>query len=156
MVKVCNLLKHCAVFFTLTWCKKRSSSSCFQTIKKLWSEVMDNLFPCCRVVLAMTPYSPDSPDVSEVSDTEALLRWKQPKNDGNSPIICYNVQYKETCKFFSIVVPLGLKQSQLLMYQKEQRQLLLPSISQNQLKNLKVDAQKYSRTPHGMGRHLTG
>lgn len=147
MVKVFNLLKHCAVLLTPMWSKKRSSSSCFQTIKKLWSEVMDNLCPCCRVVLAMTPYSPDSPDVSEVSDTEALLRWKQPKNDGNSPIICYNVQYKETCKFTSIVVPVGLKQSQLLMCQKEQRQLLLRSISQNQLKNLKVDAQKYISSP---------
>lgn len=57
----------------------------------------------------MTPYSPDSPDVTEVSDTEALLRWNQPKNNGNSPIICYNVQYKETCKLFSIVVLFSLK-----------------------------------------------
>lgn len=33
--------------------------------------------------------------VSDVSDTEVLLRWKQPKYDGNSPILCYNLQYKE-------------------------------------------------------------
>lgn len=32
---------------------------------------------------------------SDVSDTEVLLRWKQPKYDGNSPVLCYNLQYKE-------------------------------------------------------------
>uniref|UniRef100_A0A1B6KVF2 Protein kinase domain-containing protein n=1 Tax=Graphocephala atropunctata TaxID=36148 RepID=A0A1B6KVF2_9HEMI len=51
---------------------------------------------CYRVVLAETPHSPDSPDASEISGNEILLRWKLPKIDGNSPIICYNVQYKES------------------------------------------------------------
>nr|CAD7588173.1 unnamed protein product [Timema genevievae] len=31
-----------------------------------------------RLVLASTPGSPDSPEASEISDTEVLLRWKQP------------------------------------------------------------------------------
>lgn len=29
-----------------------------------------------------------------MSDTEVLLRWKPPKDDGNSEILCYNLQYK--------------------------------------------------------------
>lgn len=48
-----------------------------------------------RVVEATTPDAPDSPTASDTSDTEVLLRWKQPKYDGNSPVICYNLQYKE-------------------------------------------------------------
>lgn len=48
-----------------------------------------------RVVQAAVPDSPDSPTATEVSDTEVLLRWKQPKDDGNSPVLCYNLQYKE-------------------------------------------------------------
>ncbi|XP_017890129.1 obscurin isoform X5 [Ceratina calcarata] len=48
-----------------------------------------------RLVEAVVPSGPDSPDLTEVSDTEILLRWKQPKYDGNSPVLCYNLQYKE-------------------------------------------------------------
>ncbi|XP_049875609.1 obscurin isoform X2 [Pectinophora gossypiella] len=48
-----------------------------------------------RVVEATNPDAPDSPTAAEVSDTEVLLRWKQPKYDGNSPVICYSLQYKE-------------------------------------------------------------
>ncbi|PNF42104.1 Obscurin [Cryptotermes secundus] len=48
-----------------------------------------------RLVLASVPSAPDSPDVAEVSDTEVLLKWKQPKDDGNSAVLCYNLQYKE-------------------------------------------------------------
>ncbi|CAH0405571.1 unnamed protein product [Chilo suppressalis] len=48
-----------------------------------------------RIVEATTPDSPDSPVAAEVSDTEVLLRWKQPKYDGNSPVVCYGLQYKE-------------------------------------------------------------
>lgn len=51
-----------------------------------------------RVVLAGVPSSPDSPEASEVSDTEVLLRWKQPKDDGNSAVLCYSLQYKEADK----------------------------------------------------------
>ncbi|XP_037298736.1 obscurin isoform X2 [Manduca sexta] len=48
-----------------------------------------------RVVEATTPDAPDSPTATEISDTEVLLRWKQPKYDGNSPVVCYSLQYKE-------------------------------------------------------------
>ncbi|XP_012537087.1 obscurin isoform X3 [Monomorium pharaonis] len=48
-----------------------------------------------RVLQATVPCGPDSPEASDVSDTEVLLRWKQPKYDGNSPVLCYNLQYKE-------------------------------------------------------------
>ncbi|KAI5632857.1 immunoglobulin i-set domain-containing protein [Phthorimaea operculella] len=48
-----------------------------------------------RVVEATNPDAPDSPTATEISDTEVLLRWKQPKNDGNSPVICYSLQYKK-------------------------------------------------------------
>ncbi|XP_020293629.1 obscurin isoform X3 [Pseudomyrmex gracilis] len=48
-----------------------------------------------RVLQATVPFGPDSPEASDVADTEVLLRWKQPKYDGNSPVLCYNLQYKE-------------------------------------------------------------
>lgn len=48
-----------------------------------------------RIVEATNPDAPDSPTAAEVSDTEVLLRWKQPKYDGNSPVVCYSLQYKE-------------------------------------------------------------
>lgn len=51
-----------------------------------------------RVVVASAPSSPDSPEATEVSDTEILLRWKQPKDDGHSPVLCYSLQYKEAGK----------------------------------------------------------
>ncbi|XP_069669104.1 obscurin isoform X4 [Periplaneta americana] len=49
-----------------------------------------------RLVLASVPSAPDSPEAAEISDTEVLLRWKQPKDDGNSAVLCYSLQYKET------------------------------------------------------------
>nr|XP_031831778.1 obscurin isoform X2 [Nomia melanderi] len=49
----------------------------------------------CRLVEAVVPSGPDSPEVSDVSDMEILLRWKQPKYDGNSPVLCYNLQIRE-------------------------------------------------------------
>ncbi|XP_013175919.1 PREDICTED: muscle M-line assembly protein unc-89-like isoform X5 [Papilio xuthus] len=48
-----------------------------------------------RIVEATSPDAPDSPTVADLSDTEVLLRWKQPKYDGNSPVLCYSLQYKE-------------------------------------------------------------
>ncbi|XP_045524045.1 obscurin isoform X6 [Pieris brassicae] len=48
-----------------------------------------------RIVEATTPNAPDSPAAAELSDTEVLLRWKQPKYDGNSPVVCYSLQFKE-------------------------------------------------------------
>ncbi|KAK0180904.1 hypothetical protein PV327_003237 [Microctonus hyperodae] len=47
-----------------------------------------------RVVLATVPGLPQAPEICGVSDTEVLLRWKPPKDDGNSEILCYNLQYK--------------------------------------------------------------
>ncbi|KAL1449302.1 hypothetical protein WDU94_000504 [Cyamophila willieti] len=49
----------------------------------------------CRVVEATTPMAPDSPEAVDISDTEILLRWKQPSYDGHAPVICYSLQYKE-------------------------------------------------------------
>uniref|UniRef100_A0A182J430 Muscle M-line assembly protein unc-89 n=1 Tax=Anopheles atroparvus TaxID=41427 RepID=A0A182J430_ANOAO len=49
----------------------------------------------CRVVIAVIPDAPDSPDAVAVSDTEVLLRWKQPRSDGHSPVICYSLEQKE-------------------------------------------------------------
>lgn len=49
-----------------------------------------------RVVLAALPDAPDSPEIAKVSDTEILLRWKQPRDDGHSPVLCYSLQYKKS------------------------------------------------------------
>lgn len=48
-----------------------------------------------RVVHAELPDAPDSPEASQVSDTEVLLRWKQPRGDGHSSVVCYWLQYKK-------------------------------------------------------------
>lgn len=48
-----------------------------------------------RIVVAAAPESPDSPEAAEISDREILLRWKQPKDDGHSPVLCYSLQYKQ-------------------------------------------------------------
>lgn len=48
----------------------------------------------CRVVIAALPDAPDSPEISAVSGTELLIRWKQPKDDGHSSVLCYCLQYK--------------------------------------------------------------
>ncbi|XP_059609271.1 obscurin isoform X5 [Phlebotomus argentipes] len=47
-----------------------------------------------RVVVATLPDAPDSPEASSISDTEVLLRWKQPRDDGHSSVLCYMLQYK--------------------------------------------------------------
>lgn len=47
-----------------------------------------------RIVMGFTPDEPDSPEAIQISDTEILLSWRQPKFDGNSPIICYRLEYK--------------------------------------------------------------
>ncbi|XP_060519331.1 obscurin isoform X9 [Cylas formicarius] len=47
-----------------------------------------------RIVLGLIPDEPDSPEIDGVSDTEILLTWKQPKFDGNAPVICYKLEYK--------------------------------------------------------------
>jgi serine/threonine protein kinase len=47
-----------------------------------------------RIVLGAVPDEPDSPAASQVSDSEVFLTWKQPKFDGNSPVLCYSLEYK--------------------------------------------------------------
>lgn len=47
-----------------------------------------------RIVLGQVPDEPDSPEISQVSDNEILLTWKQPRFDGHSPVICYKLEYK--------------------------------------------------------------
>lgn len=47
-----------------------------------------------RVVHAALPDAPDSPEAWKISDTEVLLRWKQPRGDGHSAVLCYSLQYK--------------------------------------------------------------
>ncbi|KAJ8919920.1 hypothetical protein NQ315_006449 [Exocentrus adspersus] len=47
-----------------------------------------------RIVLGLVPDEPDSPEATQVSDTEVLLTWKQPKFDGNAPVVCYRLEFK--------------------------------------------------------------
>ncbi|XP_023017381.2 obscurin isoform X4 [Leptinotarsa decemlineata] len=47
-----------------------------------------------RIVLGLVPDEPDSPESTQISDSEILLTWKQPKFDGNAPVICYSLEYK--------------------------------------------------------------
>ncbi|KAL4713897.1 hypothetical protein ACJJTC_015551 [Scirpophaga incertulas] len=47
-----------------------------------------------RIVEATVPDAPDSPTAAARSDTQVLLRWNQPRCDGNSPVLCYGLQYK--------------------------------------------------------------
>ncbi|XP_072157516.1 protein Obscurin isoform X4 [Bemisia tabaci] len=49
-----------------------------------------------RLVAGGPPDAPDSPIAVETSDTEVLLRWKQPKEDGHAEVLCYRLQYKES------------------------------------------------------------
>lgn len=48
-----------------------------------------------RVVYAVIPDAPSEPEAVAVSDSEILLRWKQPRDDGNCPVICYCLQVKQ-------------------------------------------------------------
>jgi hypothetical protein len=47
-----------------------------------------------RVVHASEPDPPEAPEAVAISDTEVLLRWKQPRHDGNLPVLCYSLEYK--------------------------------------------------------------
>lgn len=48
----------------------------------------------CRVIIATRPNPPDFINIVACSDTEVLLRWKQPRYDGNSSVLCYSLQYR--------------------------------------------------------------
>lgn len=47
-----------------------------------------------RILMGLVPDEPDSPEATQVSDTEVFLIWTQPRFDGNSPVLCYHLQYK--------------------------------------------------------------
>ncbi|KAL1110551.1 hypothetical protein AAG570_008079, partial [Ranatra chinensis] len=73
-----------------------SSATCIDAgiYKAVARNKMGQTVSRARMVLATVPDAPDSPEACGISDTEILLRWKQPKNDGNSPVFCYSVQFK--------------------------------------------------------------
>ena len=48
-----------------------------------------------RFLLGHKPTCPDIPLVTNVSDTEVLLRWATPSDDGNSRVLCYALEVKE-------------------------------------------------------------
>lgn len=52
-----------------------------------------------RLVPASEPCPPEAPEIADYSDTEVLLKWKQLKDDGNSPVLCYGLQYQENGKY---------------------------------------------------------
>ncbi|KAB0792164.1 hypothetical protein PPYR_14123 [Photinus pyralis] len=47
-----------------------------------------------RIVYGTVPDAPDSPEATQISDSEILLTWKPPKSDGNSHVLCYSLEYK--------------------------------------------------------------
>nr|XP_045591562.1 obscurin-like [Procambarus clarkii] len=47
-----------------------------------------------RLLQGHIPGPCDCPEVTEVSDTEALVRWRPPIDDGGSQILCYTLQKK--------------------------------------------------------------
>lgn len=47
-----------------------------------------------RIVLGQVPDEPDSPEATQVSDTEVFLTWKPPKFDGHATVVCYRLEYK--------------------------------------------------------------
>lgn len=48
-----------------------------------------------RLVAASPPCAPDSPEACDASDSEILLRWQQPRHDGQAPVLCYSLQLRE-------------------------------------------------------------
>jgi hypothetical protein len=48
-----------------------------------------------RLLVAHRPGVMEGPVQGEVSDTEIVLKWDLPADDGNSPILCYGLQYRE-------------------------------------------------------------
>lgn len=51
----------------------------------------------------------EAPIVKEYSDTEILLQWDHPKNDGNAPILCYQLEVRENGKVKYIVLLFYIK-----------------------------------------------
>nr|XP_034299501.1 obscurin isoform X4 [Crassostrea gigas] len=49
-----------------------------------------------RVMVGETPSQPGRPVISQVSSCDVLLLWEPPENDGNSDIINYRVDYRQS------------------------------------------------------------
>lgn len=49
--------------------------------------------------MASEPSAPLAPKISKYSDSEVLLKWDRPKDDGNCSILCYCLQMKEDGKY---------------------------------------------------------
>ncbi|CAG0879559.1 unnamed protein product [Cyprideis torosa] len=49
----------------------------------------------CRFLIGHKPACPDIPQVTNVSDTEVLLKWTAPHEDGVSRVLCYALEAKE-------------------------------------------------------------
>lgn len=50
----------------------------------------------CRAKLKLgtTPGRPEPPVAPDTSDSQAYLTWSPPRQDGNSPIMCYSIEYQ--------------------------------------------------------------
>nr|XP_053630231.1 obscurin-like [Cherax quadricarinatus] len=59
-----------------------------------------------RLVQGHIPGPCDCPVVTEVSDTEALVRWRPPIDDGGSHVLCYHLQKKLHGKSESLALAL--------------------------------------------------
>ncbi|XP_067131065.1 obscurin-like isoform X2 [Centruroides vittatus] len=49
-----------------------------------------------RLKIGDVPGHPEPPTVQQCSDTELYAVWNPPKSDGNSPILCYSLEYKKS------------------------------------------------------------
>ncbi|XP_062595919.1 titin-like isoform X3 [Saccostrea cucullata] len=49
-----------------------------------------------RVMVGETPPQPGRPVISQISSCDVLLLWEPPENDGNSDIISYRVDYRQS------------------------------------------------------------
>lgn len=49
-----------------------------------------------RLKIGDVPGHPEPPIVQQCSDTELYVVWNPPKNNGNSPVLCYSLEYKKS------------------------------------------------------------
>ena len=48
--------------------------------------------PVLEIISATTPSAPEAPTTSNFDDDYILIRWKEPADDGGSPIIGYKIE----------------------------------------------------------------
>ena len=53
------------------------------------------------------PGLPEMPEPVEHSDTEVMLRWRIPQDNGHAPILAYGLQMKSTCEWTGVGVEWG-------------------------------------------------